>query len=120
MILDGAKLLYPSRLLCAPGRNEYRVVYRACSETLEDCLVKLQISRICDAEDTYGRTLAYLYLDTGRNNLYQRLFNEDLIAGGYARTTDFPHTYSREFERLEEAEERGASLRSASCPDEPP
>jgi Staphylococcal nuclease homologue len=47
---------------------------------------------------------------------YERLFNEDLIELGLARTTTFAHTYRREFERArEEAEERGAGLWSA-CP----
>lgn len=88
--------------------------------TREGRLVKLAIPRIGDSGDIYGRTLAYLYLDTGGNGRYERLFNEDLIVRGYARTTTFSHTYSREFERLEEdAEERSAGLWNA-CPDEPP
>lgn len=88
--------------------------------TREGRLVKLEIPRIGDSEDIYGCTLAYIYLDTGGNGRYERLFNEDLIVGGYARATDFSHTYSREFERLEEdAKQRGAGLWSA-CPDEPP
>src|SRR5215213_1717506 len=48
---------------------------------------------------------------------YERLFNEDLIELGLARTTTFAHTYRREFERArEEAEQRGAGLWSA-CPE---
>lgn len=64
-----------------------------------------------DSEDAYGRTLAYVYLDTDRNGKYVHLFNGDLITLGLARTTTFSHANRREFERLrEEAEERGATL----------
>jgi hypothetical protein len=59
---------------------------------------------IGDSEDAYGRTLAYVYLDTSGDGEY-----EDLIELGLARTT-FSHAYRREFERLrEEAEELGSS-----------
>jgi endonuclease YncB( thermonuclease family)/membrane-bound metal-dependent hydrolase YbcI (DUF457 family) len=85
--------------------------------TLEKRLVRLEIPRIGDSEDAYGRTLAYLLLDTDGDGRYERLFNEDLIELGFARTTTFAHTYRREFERArEEAEERGAGLWSA-CPE---
>ncbi|MEW6636154.1 MAG: thermonuclease family protein, partial [Actinomycetota bacterium] len=85
--------------------------------TREGRLVRLEIPRVGDSEDAYGRTLAYVYLDTDGDGEYERLFNEDLIEQGLARTTDFPHTYRREFERKrEEAEERGAGLWSA-CTD---
>jgi hypothetical protein len=68
-------------------------------------------------EDAYGRTLAYLYLDADADGRYERLFNEDLMELGLARTTTFNHTYRREFERArEQAEQRGAGLWSA-CPD---
>jgi hypothetical protein len=68
-------------------------------------------------EDAYGRTLAYLYLDADADGRYERLFNEDLMELGLARTTTFTHTYRREFERArEQAEQRGAGLWSA-CPD---
>jgi len=74
-------------------------------------LVRLEIPRIGDSEDAYGRTLAYIWLDTNRDGRYEHLFNEDLITLGLARTTTFSHEYRREFERLrEEAEERGAGL----------
>lgn len=83
----------------------------------EGRLVRLEIPRIGDSEDAYGRTLAYVYLDGDGNGRYERLFNEDLIELGLARTTDFPHTYRREFERArEEVEERGGGLWSA-CPE---
>src|SRR5919107_1043344 len=85
-------------------------------KTLEKKLVRLEIPRIGDSEDAYGRTLAYVYLDADKDGTYEHLFNEDLIVLGLARTTTFSHTYRREFERLrEEAEKRGAGLWSA-CP----
>jgi endonuclease YncB( thermonuclease family)/membrane-bound metal-dependent hydrolase YbcI (DUF457 family) len=83
---------------------------------LADRLVRLEIPRIGDSEDAYGRTLAYIWLDTNRDGRYEHLFNEDLITLGLARTTTFSHEYRREFERLREgAEARGAGLWSA-CP----
>jgi endonuclease YncB( thermonuclease family) len=79
-------------------------------------IVRLEIPRIGESEDVYGRTLAYVYLDAGGDGSYGHLFNEDLIRLGLARTTDFSHAYRREFERLrEEAEARGAGLWDA-CP----
>ncbi|BBL79457.1 hypothetical protein RxyAA322_13110 [Rubrobacter xylanophilus] len=94
-----------------PQASEYT------KQILADRLVRLEIPRIGDSEDAYGRTLAYVYLDADGDGRYERLFNEDLIELGLARTTDFPHTYRREFERArEEAEERGAGLWNA-CPD---
>ncbi len=84
---------------------------------LTDRLIRLEIPRIGDSEDAYGRTLAYIYLDADADGSYEHLFNEDLIILGLARTTTFSHTYRRRFERLrEEAEERGTGLWSA-CPD---
>jgi endonuclease YncB( thermonuclease family) len=84
---------------------------------LIDRLIRLEIPRIGDSEDAYGRTLAYIYLDADGDGSYEHLFNEDLIILGLARTTTFSHTYRRRFERLrEEAEERGMGLWSA-CPD---
>jgi endonuclease YncB( thermonuclease family) len=83
---------------------------------LTDRLIRLEIPRIGDSEDAYGRTLAYVYLDKDGDGSYEHLFNEVLIILGLARTTTFSHTYRREFERLrEEAEERGTGLWSA-CP----
>jgi inner membrane protein len=80
----------------------------------EGRLVRLEIPRIGDSEDAYGRTLAYVYIDADGDGRYERLFNEDLIELGLARTTTFAHTYRREFEReLEEAREEGAGLWSA-------
>lgn len=74
----------------------------------EGRLVRLEIPRIGDSEDAYGRTLAYVYLDTDGDGRYEHSFNEDLIELGLARTTDFSHEHRREFERLrEQAEERG-------------
>ena len=86
---------------------------------LTDRLIRLEIPRIGDSEDAYGRSLAYVYLDTDKDKdrMYEHLFNEDLIELGLARTTTFSHAYRREFERLrEEAEEREAGLWSA-CPE---
>ncbi|MBA2713972.1 MAG: metal-dependent hydrolase [Rubrobacteraceae bacterium] len=86
-------------------------------KTLTKRLVRLEIPRIGDSEDAYGRTLAYVYLDADKDGSYEHLFNEDLIILGLARTTTFSHTYRREFERLrEDAEERGTGLWSA-CPE---
>jgi endonuclease YncB( thermonuclease family) len=85
-------------------------------KVLTDRLVRLEIPRIGDSEDAYGRTLAYVYLDTNGDGLYEHLFNEDLITLGLARTTTYSHAYRRQFERLrEEAETRGAGLWDA-CP----
>jgi inner membrane protein len=73
--------------------------------------VRLEIPRIGDSEDAYGRTLAYVWLDTNGDGDYECLFNEELIELGLARTTDFSHAYRREFERLrEEAQERRVGL----------
>lgn len=86
-------------------------------QVLTKRIVRLEIPRIGDSEDAYGRTLAYVYLDTDKDGSYQHLFNEDLLELGLARTTDFSHAYRRQFERVREvAEERGAGLWSA-CPD---
>jgi endonuclease YncB( thermonuclease family) len=85
-------------------------------KTLTKELVRLEIPRIGDSEDAYGRTLAYVYLDADNDGSYEHLFNEDLVELGFARTTTFSHAYRREFERLrEDAEERGAGLWGA-CP----
>ncbi len=85
-------------------------------KTLTKKLVRLEIPRIGDSGDAYGRTLAYVYLDTDEDGAYEHLFNEDLVTLGLARTTTFSHAYRREFERLrEDAEERGAGL-WGSCP----
>jgi hypothetical protein len=47
---------------------------------------------------------------------YEDLFDKDPIEVGLARTTNFSHEHSREFERArEEAEARGAGLWSG-CP----
>ena len=86
-------------------------------QALAKRIVRLAMPRIGDSEDAYGRTLAYVYLDTNGDGEYERLYNKDLITLGLARTTTFSHAYRREFERLrEEAEERGAGL-WAVCPD---
>ena len=80
-------------------------------------MVRLEIPRIGDSEDAYGRTLAYVYLDTNGDGEYEHLFNEDLIELGLARTTTFSHAYRREFERLrEDAQSRDVGLWGA-CPD---
>ena len=90
---------------------------RGAAESFRPFLVRLEIPRIGDSEDAYGRTLAYVYLDTNGDGEYEHLFNEDLIELGLARTTTFSHAYRREFERLrEDAEERGAGLWGA-CPE---
>jgi endonuclease YncB( thermonuclease family) len=94
-----------------PEASEY------AKQTLADRIVRLEIPRIGDSEDAYGRTLAYLWLDSDGDGAYERPFNEDLVELGLARTTDFSHEHSREYERLrKDAEERGAGLWRA-CPD---
>jgi inner membrane protein len=76
-----------------------------------------KIFRIGDSEVAYGRTLAYVYLDTNNDGDYAHLYIEDFIRLGLARTTDFSHAYRREFERLRhKAEARGAGL-WGSCPE---
>lgn len=88
-------------------------------EVLIDRLVRLEIPRIGDSEDAYGRTLAYVYLDADGDGSFEHLFNRDLIERGLARTTTFSHAYRREFERLrEDVEARGVGLWSA-CPADP-
>jgi endonuclease YncB( thermonuclease family) len=83
-------------------------------KVLEDRLVRLEIPRVGDSEDAYGRTLAYVYIDSDDDGSYEHLFTQDLITLGLARTTTFSHANRREFERLrEEAEERGTGLWSA-------
>jgi endonuclease YncB( thermonuclease family) len=83
-------------------------------QTLTKRIVRLEVPRLGDSEDAYGRTLAYVWLDTNGDGEYERLFNEELIKLGLARTTDFSHAYRREFQRLrEEAEASGAGLWSA-------
>jgi endonuclease YncB( thermonuclease family) len=78
---------------------------------LENRLVRLEIPRVGESEDAYGRTLAYVYLDTNNDGSFEHPFNEDLLELGLARTTSFSHEHRREFERLrQEAEERGAGL----------
>jgi endonuclease YncB( thermonuclease family) len=85
-------------------------------KVLSDRIVRLEIPRIGDSEDAYGRTLAYVYLDADGDVSYEHSFNEDLLRLGLARTTDFSHAHRREFERLrEEAEERGAGM-WGTCP----
>ena len=60
---------------------------------LNNRLIRLEIPRIGNSEDAYGRTLAYVYLDPDKNGTYEHSFNEDLIILGLARTTTFSHTY---------------------------
>ena len=85
-------------------------------KTLTKRLVRLEIPRIGDSEDAYGRTLAYVYLDADQDGSYEHLFNEDLLTLELARTTTFSHAHRREFERLrEEAEDRKAGL-WGTCP----
>ena len=103
-----------------PGEDPSALGKEASAYTkkvLTDRLVRLEIPRIGDSEDAYGRTLAYVYLDTDRDGSYEHLFNEDLITLGLARTTSFSHEHSRQFERLrEDAESRDVGLWGA-CPD---
>ncbi len=74
-------------------------------------VVKLEVPRIGDSEDAYGRTLAYVWVDQDGDGTFEHLLNEDLLRLGYARTTSFAHTYSRSFSALEdEAREAGVGL----------
>jgi endonuclease YncB( thermonuclease family) len=111
--VDTPETVAPDQPLGCYGRKASDYTERE----LTDRVVRLEIPRIGDSEDAYGRTLAYVYLDTDEDGEYEHLFNEDLIELGLARTTTFSHAYRREFERLrEEAEGRGVGLWSA-CPE---
>ncbi|BBL79303.1 hypothetical protein RxyAA322_11570 [Rubrobacter xylanophilus] len=124
--VDTPETVAPDEPIGCYGREAYsytkRILYERQTDeegrvVREGRLVRLEIPRIGDSEDAYGRTLAYVWIDADGDGEYEHLFNEDLIEQGYARTTTFAHTYRREFERArEEAEERGAGLWSA-CPE---
>ncbi|QYJ15610.1 hypothetical protein Rxycam_01434 [Rubrobacter xylanophilus DSM 9941] len=124
--VDTPETVAPDEPIGCYGREAYsytkRILYERQTDeegrvVREGRLVRLEIPRIGDSEDAYGRTLAYVWIDADGDGEYERLFNEDLVEQGYARTTNFAHTYRREFERArEEAEERGAGLWS-SCPE---
>lgn len=78
---------------------------------LADKLVKLEIPRVGDSEDAYGRTLAYVWLDANGDGTYDHLYNEDLVQLGLARTTTFSHARRREFEReMQEARDEATGL----------
>ncbi len=82
----------------------------------EGRVVRLEVPRLGDSEDAYGRTLAYLYIDLNDDGEYEHRFNEDLLNLGLARTTAFAHTYSRRFSTLaEQADEAEVGLWGA-CP----
>ena len=51
------------------------------------CVVKLEVPRIGDCENAYGRTLAYVWIDGDGDGSFEHLFRL-----GYARTTSFAHT----------------------------
>ena len=111
--VDTPETVAPDQPVGCYGKEASRYTKRK----LQERLIRLEIPRIGNSEDAYGRTLAYAYLDADENGSYEHLFNEDLITLGLARTTTFSHTYIRRFERLrEEAEEQGKGLWSA-CPD---
>jgi endonuclease YncB( thermonuclease family) len=112
--VDTPETVAPGQPIGCYGKEAFSYTKRE----LTDRLIRLEIPRIGDSEDAYGRTLAYIYLDADKDGSYEHLFNEDLITLGLARTTTFSHTYQREFEHLrEDAEARGAGLWSA-CPDD--
>lgn len=80
-------------------------------EALEGKVVKLETPRLGDPVDAYGRMLAYIYIDLDGDQLEEQMFNTKLLEGGYARTTTFAHSYSREFEDARGlAEERHVGL----------
>jgi len=111
--VDTSEIVAPDQPVGCYGKEASAYTKRE----LSDRLIRLEIPRIGDSEDAYGRTLAYVYLDPDKDGSYEHLFNQDLIILGLARTTTFSHTYRRRFERLrDEAEERGMGLWSA-CPD---
>ena len=114
--VDTPETLAPNQPIGCYGKraSEYT------EQTLTERVVRLEIPRVGDSEDAYGRTLAYVYLDADGDGEYEHLYNEDLIELGLARTTTFSHAYRREFERLrEEAESRGVGFWGA-CPDVSP
>lgn len=94
-----------------PEASEY------AEHVLADRIVRLEIPRLGDAEDAYGRTLAYVYLDTDGDGSYEHLFNQDLLQLGLARTSTFPHTYSRRFSELEDQARAGNVGLWGACPD---
>lgn len=74
--------------------------------------VWLQRDPTQDQVDVYGRTLAYVWLDTGT------MLETQLLAGGYAREYTYDRAYLErsDFRRLEhDAKTRGAGLWGA-CP----
>jgi inner membrane protein len=110
--VDTPETVAPDQLIGCFGKEASSYTKKVLTKRL----IRLEIPRIGDSEDAYGRTLAYVYLDADRDGSYEHLFNEDLVELGFARTTTFSHAYRREFERLrEDAEERGAGLWGA-CP----
>jgi endonuclease YncB( thermonuclease family) len=111
--VDTPETVAPDQPIGCYGKKASAYTRKALTERL----VRLEIPRIGDSEDAYGRTLAYVYLDADKDGSYEHLFNEDLVELGFARTTTFSHAYRREFERLrEEAEEREVGLWGA-CPE---
>lgn len=114
--VDAPETVAPEQPIGCYGRRASEYTGRI----LEGRIVRLQMPRVGDSEDAYGRTLAYVYLDTDRDGSYEHLYNKDLIELGLARTATFSHAHQREFERTREAaEERGAGLWS-SCPNTEP
>lgn len=76
-------------------------------EMLTGQRVRLEFDASQGALDKYGRTLAYVFLDDGRN------FNESMIADGYGHeyTYGLPYKYQTEFKDAEKkARERKRGL----------
>lgn len=82
----------------------------------EGRIVRLEIPHLSDSEDDYGRTLAYVYTDADNDGEYDHLFNRDLLALGLARTSDFPHTYTRDFSSVKREAQRSEVGLWGACP----
>ncbi len=81
-------------------------------------VVRLEVPRIGDSEDAYGRTLAYVYTDDDGDGTYDHPFNEDLLRLGLARPTTFAHTYSRRYENIADAARDEDVGLWAKCPED--
>lgn len=118
--VDAPETIAPNRPIGCFGREASEFT----KQTLEDRLVLLTMPRVGNSEDAYGRTLAYVWLTDGEVDRESGrppglFFNLELVRRGYARTTTFSHTYSREFVRAEEvAREQDVGL-WGTCPGEP-
>ncbi|MFB6271362.1 MAG: thermonuclease family protein, partial [Salinibacter sp.] len=73
--------------------------------------VKLKTSSsLGDKKDSYGRLLAYVYLDLDGDDELEML-NKALLRQGYATLTGFKHDLQRDFREIaKRAEDKGRGL----------